>query len=126
STPASPLRHTGRAGETQFWRWFGKSLVAAQVALSLLLLTAASAFLGHISRLRNLDLGFHSDHVLLVQLDPAHSGYQRAQLAQPYQELLKRLESAPAVQSASIAGCTPIQGCGASRFVTAEGYIERP
>src|SRR5262249_51464369 len=109
STPASPLRHTGRAGETPFWRLFGRSLVAAQVALSLLLVTAAAAFLGHISRLRNLDLGFRSDHVLLVQLDTSHSGYQRAQLAQPYQELVKRLEMMPGVRSASITGCTPIQ-----------------
>ena len=126
STPASPLRQSGRAGETAIWRLFGKSLVASQVALSVLLLAAASVFLGHVSRLRSLDLGFRSDHVLLVQLDSAHSGYQRAQLAQPYLELLKRLEAVPAVKSASIAGCTPIQGCGASRFVTAEGHVERP
>jgi predicted permease len=126
SAPASPLRQTGRAGETPFWRLFGKSLVSVQVALSILLLAAAAAFLGHVSRLRNLDLGFHSDHVLLVQLDTSHSGYQRAQLAQPYQQLLTRLEAMPGVRSASIAACTPIQGCGASRFVTAEGYVERP
>jgi predicted permease len=100
--------------------------VSVQVALSILLLAAAAAFLGHVSRLRNLDLGFHSDHVLLVQLDTSHSGYQRAQLAQPYRELLARLEAMPGVRLASITGCTPIQGCGASRFVTAEGYVERP
>ena len=126
SAPASSLRHAGRAGDTWFWRLFGKSLVAAQVALSILLVASAALFLSHLSRLRTLDLGFRSDHVLLMVLDPSGSGYRREQLAAPYQELLARLERIPAVRSASITGCTPIQGCGASRFVTAEGYVERP
>ncbi len=126
SAPASHLRQSGRAGETRFWRLFGKGLVTVQVALSILLATGAAVFLGHLSRLRNLDLGFRSDHVLLVTLDPARSGYKRDELAGPYQELLARLQTIPGVRSASITACTPIEGCGASRFVTAEGYVERP
>jgi len=124
--PASPLRATGRGGDTRFWRAFGKSLVAAQVALSILLVTAAAVFLGHVARLRTLDLGFRSDHVLLVQLDPERSGYDRFHLLHPYQELIARLEAIPGVRSVSLTGCTPIQGCGASQFVTAEGFVERP
>ncbi len=126
SAPASSLRHTGRAGETRFWRAFGKSLVAAQVALSILLVTSAGVFLNHVSRLRNLDLGFRSENVLLAILDPAGSGYNRQQLGRLYHDLLARLEAIPGVRSASIAGCTPIQGCGASRFVITEGHQERP
>jgi putative ABC transport system permease protein len=125
--PASGLRQTGRGGDMRFWRMFGKGLVAAQVALSILLVTAAAVFLSHVSRLRSEDLGFRSDHVLLMTLDPARSGYTREQLAAPYQELLVRLQRIPGVISASITGCTPIQGCGSgSRFVTVEGYVERP
>ncbi|MEO6436293.1 MAG: ABC transporter permease, partial [Tepidisphaeraceae bacterium] len=126
STQASPLRQTGKGGETRFWRLVRKGLVAAQVALSILLLTGAGVFLRHLSRLRNLELGFRTDHVLLVQLDPARSGYKREQLARPYEELLARLEAIPGVRTASIAGCTPIQGCGASRFVNVVGFVERP
>jgi len=88
-------------------------------------LAAAAVFLGHLSRLRSEDLGFRSDHVLLVQLDPAGRGYSRAQLAPLYRDLLARFEAIPGVRSASIAGCTPIQGCGASAFVNAEGFVER-
>jgi predicted permease len=126
ATPVSGLRQGGRSGDTRFWRVFGKGLVAAQVGLSILLVTGAFVFLSHLSRLRNQDLGFRKENVLLVQLDPERSGYRRGQLAQPYQELLAGLETIPGVWSASITGCTPIQGCGASRFVTAEGYVERP
>jgi predicted permease len=126
SAPSISLRQAGRGGGTWFWRMFGRGLVTAQVALSILLVTSAGMFLAHLSRLRNFDLGFRSDHVLLVTLDPAHSGYRREQLATPYQEVLRKMQSIPGVRSVSISGCTPIQGCGASRFVIAEGYIERP
>ncbi len=126
TAPASPLRHTGGAGETRFWRWFGKGLVAAEVALSILLVTAAGIFLSHLSRMRSFDLGFRSDHVLLVQLDPERSGYSREQLAQPYRQLLARLEAIPGVRSASIGICAPMQGCGiGARYVNAEGLVER-
>jgi putative ABC transport system permease protein len=125
--PASTLRQTGSGGDTWFWRWFGKSLVTAQVALSIFLVTAAAVFLSHLTRLRNFDLGFRSDHVLLVTLDSAHSGYRDEQLAALYRQLLSRMETIPQVRSASISGCTPLQGCGSgSRYVIAEGHLETP
>jgi predicted permease len=125
--PASALRQTGAAGDTWFWRWFGRGLVAAQVALSIFLVTGAVVFLDHLAKLRNFDLGFRSDHVLLVTIDPAGSGYQREQLAAPYQQLLARLQAIPGVRSASISGCTPIQGCGSgARYLMAEGHVETP
>jgi predicted permease len=126
AAPASSLRQTGR-GDTRFWRMFGKGLVTAQVALSILLVTAAAVFLGHLTRLRNFDLGFRSDHVLLVTLDTGHSGYTPAQLALRYRELLTRMQAIPRVRSASVSGCTPLQGCGSGgRYITAEGHTERP
>jgi predicted permease len=125
--PAMAMRQTGRGGDTWLWRWFGKGLVAAQVALSIFLVTAAAVFLNHLARLRNFGLGFRSDHVLLVTLDPSRSGYKPEQLAAPYQELLARMETIPQVRSASISGCTPLQGCGSgSRYLFAEGHVERP
>jgi predicted permease len=125
--PAMAMRQTGRGGDTWIWRWFGKGLVAAQVALSIFLVTAAAVFLNHLARLRNFGLGFRSDHVLLVTLDPSRSGYKPEQLAAPYQELLARMETIPQVRSASISGCTPLQGCGSgSRYLFAEGHVERP
>jgi predicted permease len=125
TAPAPALRQTGRAGETRLRRLFGKSLVVAQVALSVVLLTAAGVFAGHLSGLYS-GLGFERDHVLLVTLDPSHSGYRRPQLAQPYQELLRRFQAIPGVRSATLSGVTPIQGAGANRDVTVEGYQAAP
>ena len=67
SAPMVFLRESARAGETRVRRLLGKSLVVAQVALSVALLSAASVFVRHLSQLEHLDLGFQRDHVLLSQ-----------------------------------------------------------
>jgi putative ABC transport system permease protein len=123
--PASSLRETGRGGETRSRRLFGKSLVVVQVALSVVLLSAAGLFVHYLSNLRNLDLGFRRDDVLLMTLDPARSGYKSEQLASPYLELLRRFEAIPGVRSATISAVSPISGAGAASFVRAEGHQER-
>jgi predicted permease len=124
AAPASPLRQT-TSGDTRMWRLFGKGLVTAQVGLSIILVTAAIVFLNHVARLRNFDLGFRSDHVLLVTVDPEHSGYRPEQLALRYEELLARLQTLPQVRSASMSGCTPLQGCGSgARHLMAEGRAD--
>jgi ABC-type antimicrobial peptide transport system permease subunit len=56
--PAPGLRQSGKGGDTRLWRLFGKGLVTAQVALAIFLVAAAAIFLNHLSRLRNLNLGF--------------------------------------------------------------------
>jgi len=125
SAPGPMMRRTGAAGDTWFWRWFGRTLVAAQVALSIFLVTGTAVFLSHLARMRDFDLGFRSDHVLLVTVDPPGTGYKHEQLAVPYEQILARLQTIPGVRSASISDCTPIQGCGSgSRYLIAEGHVE--
>lgn len=124
SAPASSLRAHGAAGETRSRRVFGRTLVVAQVALSVVLLSAAGLFVHHLSNLRNQDLGFQRASLLLVTLDPAQSGYAREQLFAPYQALLGRLHEIPGVRSVTLSGVTPISGAGASRFVKVEGFEE--
>jgi predicted permease len=119
--PAPGLREGGRAGASRLRRLFGKALVVAQVAFSVVLLTAAGLFAGHLGKLYS-NLGFQRDGVLLMSLDPSRSGIRREQLAQPYRELLERLEKIPGVRSATLSGMTPISGAGANRDATVEGY----
>jgi predicted permease len=124
--PACDLRQSGKGGDAWFWSLFGKGLVMTQVALSIFLVAAAAIFLNYLSRLRNFNLGFRSDHVLLVTLDSSHSGYKPEQLTALYQSVLHRLEAIPGVKSASLSGCTPLEGCGTpGRYIFAEGRVER-
>lgn len=126
TAPASSLREIGRGGETKLRRLLGKGIVAAQVALSVGALSAAGLFILHLSDLERIDLGFRRDHVLLVRLDPARSGYSGEQLSRAYQNLLERLQRIPGVRSATISAPTPLSGAGASRYVTVPSHPERP
>ncbi|HLJ45091.1 MAG TPA: FtsX-like permease family protein [Bryobacteraceae bacterium] len=121
SAPACSLQEIGRAGDTRSRRLFGKALVVAQVGLSLVLLTAAGLFVGHLSNLEHMNLGFRRDHVLLVTLDPS-----RPESAGAYQGLLSRLEASPGVTSASLSAPTPLSGAGASGLALIEGRYEKP
>jgi predicted permease len=124
--PAASLRDAGRTGETRLRRRFGECLVVTQVAFSVALLSAACLFVRHLSNLEHLDLGFRRDHVLLVDLNPASSGYDRERLSRAYQELLRRLEAIPGVRSATICAIVLASGVGAMRTTTVEGYQAKP
>jgi predicted permease len=126
SAPVTSLREMDRTGQTRLGRRLGRLLVSVQIALSALLLSAAALFTGYLLHLEQLDLGFRRDHLLLLTLDPAHSGYKREQLAGPYRALWENLEAIPGVRSVSMAGASPISGAGASRIATVEGRTERP
>jgi cell division protein FtsX len=100
-TPVSALQQASRIEESKSRRLFGKGLVASQVAFSLVLVSSAGLFVGYLSNLRNLNLGFERNNLLLVTLDFAHSGYNAVQFSQLSQELVMRLHGVPGVSSAS-------------------------
>jgi predicted permease len=120
------LRQSGRGLETRSHRLLGRALVAAQVTLSMLLLSFGGLFIAHLANLKMADLGFRRDHVLLVRLDPSRSGYRGERLSSAYREMLERMRAIPGVRLASLSAPTPLMGAGASGFGTAEGFEERP
>jgi predicted permease len=123
--PATALQQVSRIGESKSRRLFGKGLVASQVALSLVLMSSAALFVEYLSHLRNLNLGFERNHLLLVTLDFARSGYNAAQFSQLSQELLMRLNSIPGVSSASFSAMSPMEGPGSASFTSAEDHPEK-
>ncbi|SPF32235.1 conserved membrane hypothetical protein [Candidatus Sulfopaludibacter sp. SbA4] len=123
---ALPLRDSGRGGETRTRRLFGKSLIVAQVAFSVVLLTAAGMFVRNLASLENRDLGINRDRVLMVALDPSHSGYQDDELSRDFERLLARLEELPGVRSASICWMPPIAGGGSDGTASVEGSNVHP
>jgi predicted permease len=123
--PASALQQASRIGESKSRRLFGKGLVVSQVALSLVLMSSAGLFVEYLSHLRNLNLGFERNNLLLVTLDFAHSGYDAAQFSRLSQELVMRLDAIPGVSSATFSDMTPMEGPGASSFAFAEDHPEK-
>jgi predicted permease len=90
------------------------------------LLSAAMQFIRHLSNLEHLNIGFQRDHLLLLSLDPEHSGLEGDQLSRAYRELLAPLAAIPGVRSVSLCGATPISGAGANRAVIVPGYDSKP
>jgi len=69
----------------------GKTLVVAQVAISLVLLVAAGLFLRTVSNLRHVDIGFDADNLLLVPINPVLNRYEQARIVNLYGRLLDEL-----------------------------------
>jgi predicted permease len=94
-------------------RWSLKqTLVALQVALSLMLLVGAGLFARTLRNFTNLDPGFDRDHILTIGLDTHLAGYSQAQLTGLYRRLIDRVEGVPGVRSAALASCELASGCG--------------
>ena len=126
SHASSVLRHGGATGETPSRRLAGQGLVVAQIALAVVLLSAAGVFTGEVLALRSRDLGFDPRSVLLVRLDSSRSGQPPAQLSPLYETLLGRLQSIPGVTAATVCAVAPIDPGQALRFVNVPGFQEAP
>ena len=94
-------------------RWSLKqTLVALQVALSLVLLIAAGLFVRTLQNFSNIDPGFDRDHIVDVWLDTHLGGYSQAQLPSLYRRLIEQVEALPGVRSATLMSCEIASGCG--------------
>jgi hypothetical protein len=98
-----------------------KALVAAQVALSLLLLIGAGLFLRSLQNLDNLDTGFRRTQIVTIDIDPGRNGYKGQRLRDFYERLRETAENAPGVLSASLASITPLAGSRWNQDVSVEG-----
>jgi predicted permease len=99
-TPA--LKDSAHSSEGGARLGLGKSLVVAQVALSLSLLIGAGLFVRSLAKLKSLDAGFKPENVLLVSTDPRLIGYQGNQVSALYARLLERFKALPGVRSVSL------------------------
>ena len=82
-----------------------KSLVAAQVALSFLLLFGAGLFVRSLQNLKGADTGVELDNLVSFQLSPAYSGYSVERAALFNQQLVDRFRASGGVKSAGIRPC---------------------
>jgi putative ABC transport system permease protein len=99
-----------------------KALVTAQVAMGLVLITAAGLFLRTLSNLRHTDTGFRPDRMVQFDLNAGLAGYDRSQAIVLFHQILDELRALPGVSGASLA-VKPILSGGGIRFgLDLEGY----
>ena len=96
-------------------------LVVAQVALSLLLLVCAGLFVKSGQNAATLDVGFRTDHLLLVSMDPVSQGYAPERVGGLYRDLADEVATLPGVRSVSWAREAPQLRPNAIQIVTLDG-----
>ena len=105
---------------------FRKILVVGQFAVTLLLVITAWGFVRSLYNLKNLDLGFRSDHVLQFSIAPPLSGYDKARSLALYAQLEQRIAALPGVRSVSALEEPLIGQDSNSSNVTLEGFNDTP
>ena len=99
-----------------------KGLVAAQVALSFLLLFGAGLFVRSLQNLKTADTGVSLDNLVTFQLSPALSGYDVPRAMAFYDQLLDNLRALPGVKSASLAAVPILSGDEWDNSMSVEGH----
>jgi len=109
TTSASAARHTRTA------------LVAAEVALSLVLLAGAGLMIRSLWLLSGVDPGFDPHNVLTVVVPASSKRFaQPGQMAAHYQQMLEQVRALPGVESAGMIDNIPLTG-GSGQPFTIEG-----
>ncbi len=115
----------GASTSTRTRSRFGKSLVVAQVALSLPLLVGAGLFLRTLHNLRNIDAGFRPEGVLTMRVQPVGETYQGARLTDLWKDVTARVERLPGVRSVSLSSLSPLDGNNRGILVEVPGFTPR-
>jgi predicted permease len=110
----TPLEHALRqsslqAGGSRSRHRLQQTMVVAEIGLSLVLLIACGLLLRTVFALRQVPLGFRTDHILMVQPNLPRYKYRGLDTNQSvYQPLLRRIQQMPGVRSASITTLVPL------------------
>ena len=98
----SSLQEASRSNTTSRHRnALAGTLVIVQVALSMLLVTAAALLVVSVRSLERLDPGFDAESVLVFRIDPRQNGYEGPRARALMEGALERLRRIPGVRSAS-------------------------
>ncbi|HEV1286459.1 MAG TPA: ABC transporter permease [Bryobacteraceae bacterium] len=103
-----------------------KTLVVAQVMLSLLLLVGAGLFIRSLKNLKSLDPGFKTRNLLTFAIDPPLNGYKPERSRQILRQIYENLNALPGVESASLAIMPVMEGDEWDQSVTVDSFQAKP
>ena len=123
ANPGDALAETGRdlAGGLS-GRYLRRVLVIAEVALAVVLLAGAGLLIRSFNRLRQVDLGFKPDNLLTMRMVLPLPKYQKPETRRAfYDELLRRINEIPGVESTGINTRLPLSTSGMKFSFSVEG-----
>src|SRR5690606_17269490 len=95
----------------------GSLMIVAQVALSLVMLSAGGLFLRSAFAAANAMPSFSLDSTLLAELNASLVGYDEARTRAVYAEVMERLRALPGVEHAGMASLVPFSAGTENRAV---------
>ena len=104
------LKDSGRSstgGGTQ--RWFREGMVVFEVAVALMLVSAAGLLIASFRTLAAVDPGSRLDHILTLRIFLPVARYDASHALALHQRALQRIKALPGVESASIATNLPLR-----------------
>jgi predicted permease len=104
----------------------GRSLVVAQVAISLVLLIGAGLFLRTLQNLRHVNVGFNPQHVALFDVSPALNRYDAQKRNLLYERIGERLRAIGGVRSVAWSSPRLMSGRRFSTGIFVQGHPFTP
>jgi putative ABC transport system permease protein len=121
------LKGSGRTTTSSGGGRTRSALVIAQVALAVVLLSAAGLMLTSVVKLSRVNPGFAADHLLTFRIALTGASYaQKPSRVGFADDVVQRLQALPGVRSASIVSSIPFGGSRGANGVEIEGRPRQP
>jgi predicted permease len=120
------LKEGGRAGTTGgAHARLRSTLVVAEIAIALVLLTASGLLLRSFEKMRSVDLGYKPEHVTTAAYSLPRKEYATQISVNTFNnELVRRLRQLPGVEAVGLTSNLPASGNNNNQAVVAEGYVD--
>ncbi len=103
------------------------SLVVAEIAIALVLLTASGLLLRSFDKMRAVDLGFNPQHVTTAAYSLPQQQYSKqSQIDTFNRELMQKLKELPGVLSVGLTSMLPSQGANNNQTFVVDGFVPKP
>ena len=112
----------GRVGRSRL----RNALVVVQVALSLVLLATAGLFLRSLGNASSIDIGFKTDNMLMMTMDPKLQSYSHDKTVQFLSQVRERVSALPGVRTVSFAGVVPLSIGSSNNVYQSDAIKDHP
>jgi predicted permease len=120
------LKEGGRAGTTGgAHARLRSTLVVAEIAIALVLLTASGLLLRSFEKMRSVDLGYRPEHVTTAAYSLPRKQYATQESVNSFNnELVRRLRQLPGVEAVGLTSNLPASGNNNNQAIVVEGYVD--
>jgi putative ABC transport system permease protein len=103
-----------------------RAVVCLQIGLSVILLIGSGLFIRTMQKLRAVDVGFNTSHLVTFDVDPTLAGYSAAAMPAMHERILTALAAIPGVNSVAATSDPELANSNSDGNVSVAGYITPP